>query len=86
MKPRFTGLTTFFFLFVLLSSQILSAGGAGNGARHLAEENKVDEKPSLDEVVTDAISMMRSPHRISWHKIKTLLNKFQIRLSPPNLE
>ncbi|PKI33440.1 hypothetical protein CRG98_046171 [Punica granatum] len=64
----------------------IGIGHPDNGAEHLAEEHNKKQEPSLAEIATDTISVIRYPHRVSWHKIKTLLNKVQLRLSPPDLD
>ncbi|KAK4774665.1 hypothetical protein SAY86_009600 [Trapa natans] len=90
MKLKITRLTitaAFFCWFMVFPSQFFSYVGADNGAHHHPDKSKqVEEAPSLAEIVMDTISMMKSPNKISWDKVKTILNKVQIRLSPPSLD
>ncbi|KAK6258978.1 hypothetical protein QQP08_002312 [Theobroma cacao] len=77
-KSRIRSFTLFLLWFIVLSHQILSV------VCQRAQYN--EEKPSLFQVVSSTISMLKKSHKSSWEKIKTIIHDFQLQFTPPNLD
>ncbi|XP_030527653.1 uncharacterized protein LOC115738969 [Rhodamnia argentea] len=73
-----------FWVLVSLHAQALSTEIGDGGQKHAeAEEEK---KPSIAKVVTGAVSLLRKSQKISWIKIKTIMNSMQLQFFPPDLD
>jgi hypothetical protein len=73
----------FLFWFIIIALQILPT--IGDGGQHYAQ-NQEEQKPSIAEIVTDTISLLKQSHESYWNKIKAIYKDVQLQFSPPNLE
>jgi superoxide dismutase len=73
----------FLFWFIIIALQILPT--IGDGGQHYAQ-NQEEQKPSIAEIVTNGISLLKQSHEFYWNTIKAIYKEVQLQLSPPNLE
>ncbi|KAI4330144.1 hypothetical protein MLD38_028447 [Melastoma candidum] len=55
------------------------------GSQNFAE-NQEEIKPSFPKLILDSVSNFRRSNQDSWSKIKAVLNAFQLKFTPPNLD
>ncbi|OMP02562.1 hypothetical protein COLO4_11001 [Corchorus olitorius] len=68
--------------FIILSQQIQSV------VCDIGQQNNEDQKaqPSVYQVVSNTLSLLKKSHKSSWEKIKTIMHNFQLQFTPPNLD
>ncbi|KAF7846708.1 hypothetical protein BT93_L3893 [Corymbia citriodora subsp. variegata] len=72
-----------FWVLVSLHTQALSTETGDGGQKH-AKAKK--EELSIAKIVMGAVSFLRESHKISWIKIKTIMNNMQLQFFPPDLD
>ncbi|KAL3728821.1 hypothetical protein ACJRO7_033408 [Eucalyptus globulus] len=71
-----------FWVLVSLHTEALSTD-IGDGSQKHAKGKK--EKLSIAKIVIGTVSLLIESHKISWIKIKTIMNSMQLQFFPPDL-
>ncbi|XP_039154968.1 uncharacterized protein LOC120286660 [Eucalyptus grandis] len=72
-----------FWVLVSLHTRALSTDMGDGGQKHAKAK---EEKPSIAKIVLGTVSRLRESHKISWIKIKTIMNNVQLQFFPPDLD
>ncbi|XP_010027330.2 uncharacterized protein LOC104417818 [Eucalyptus grandis] len=72
-----------FWVLVSLNTRALSTD-IGDGCQKHAKTK--EEKPSIAKIVMGTVSRLKESHKISWIKIKTIMNNVQLHFFPPDLD
>ncbi|KAL3728836.1 hypothetical protein ACJRO7_033423 [Eucalyptus globulus] len=72
-----------FWVLVSLHTRALSTDIGDGGQKHVKTK---EEKASIAKIVMGTVSHLRESHKISWIKIKTIMNNMQLQFFPPDLD